>query len=282
MTARMLEALEAEMTSRAPDIVLVYGDTNSTLAGALAAAKMNLPVAHVEAGLRSFNRRMPEEVNRVLTDHVASLLFCPSAAASTQLAREGITSGVHVTGDVMVDALRHYLPRAVLPDQQQPFVLATLHRAENTDDHSRLGAILSALAESPLPVLLPLHPRTRAAMASAGLRARGRLHVLEPLSYFQMLGHLRACSFVATDSGGLQKEAYALARKCLTLREETEWTELVDIGANRLVGADPTRIHAGMAWASQPLADAAPIYGDGHAGEAIVELLVGAASPARR
>ena len=276
MTGRMLEALEREIVERRPDVVLVYGDTNSTLAGALAAAKLHVAVAHVEAGLRSFNRRMPEEVNRVVTDHLAALLFCPSASAEAQLAREGITAGVHVTGDVMVDALLQYRERAVPPDLPQPFALATLHRAENTDDPSRLGAILGALARAPVPVLLPLHPRTRGALGHGGGTTSGNLHVVEPLSYFHMLGALDACSFVATDSGGLQKEAYAFGKKCLILRDETEWTELVEVGANRVVGADSDRITAAFDWAMQPLRTTKPVYGDGHAGRAIVELLLAA------
>lgn len=274
MTGRMLEALEHEFMERRPDVVLVYGDTNSTLAGALAAAKLHVPVAHVEAGLRSFNRRMPEEVNRVVTDHLAALLFCPSASASAQLAREGITAGVHVTGDVMVDALLQYRERAVPPDLPQPFALATLHRAENTDDPARLGAILGALARAPVPVLLPLHPRTRGALGHGGGASSDNLRIVKPLSYFHMLGALDACSFVATDSGGLQKEAYAFGKKCLVLRDETEWTELVEVGANRVVGADSARITAAFDWAMQPLRATRPVYGDGHAGRAIVELLL--------
>ncbi len=276
MTGRMLEALEREIQERRPDVVLVYGDTNSTLAGALAAAKLHVPVAHVEAGLRSFNRRMPEEVNRVLTDHASTLLFCPSAASAAQLAREGITAGVHVSGDVMIDAVHHYRQKAVPPPRSGPFALATLHRAENTDDPARLGRVIGALAASAIPVLLPLHPRTKKAMLAAGVVARGAVDLCEPLSYFHMLGCLQACTFVATDSGGLQKEAWAFGKKCLTLRDETEWTELVAADANRLVGTDPARIAAGIDWAMRPLGARPPIYGDGHAGEAIVQALLAA------
>lgn len=270
MTGRMLEAIEREILARKPDVVLVYGDTNSTLAGALAAAKLHVPVAHVEAGLRSFNRRMPEEVNRVLTDHASTWLFCPSHGARVQLAREGIVHGVHVTGDVMIDAVQYYREQAIAPARHGPFALATLHRAENTDDPVRLAGIFAALSAAKLPVLLPLHPRTRKALAAAGIPARGAIELVEPLSYFEMLGCLQACAFVATDSGGLQKEAWAFGKKCLTLRDETEWVELVDAGANRLVGTDPARIAAGIDWAMQPLGSVQPIYGDGHAGEAIV------------
>ncbi|MFO1054797.1 MAG: UDP-N-acetylglucosamine 2-epimerase (non-hydrolyzing) [Planctomycetota bacterium] len=275
MTGRMLEALEREMLERRPDLVLVYGDTNSTLAAALAAAKLNVPVAHVEAGLRSFNRRMPEEINRVLVDHVAGLLFCPSRNAADQLAREGIVRGVSVTGDVMVDAQLHYAARAIRPSIDGPFALATLHRAENTDDPARLRSIVGALRECPIPVVLPVHPRTRQALERLGDPASGgSLRLVEPLSYFEMLGHLAAARFVVTDSGGLQKEAYVAGRRCLTLRDETEWVELVECGANRLCGADAVAIRSAFAWADAPLSSTSPIYGDGRAGDAIVARLL--------
>lgn len=276
MTGRMLEAIETELLARRPDLVLVYGDTNSTLAGALAAAKLHLPVAHVEAGLRSFNRRMPEEINRVLVDHLATWLFCPSSASAEQLRREGIVAGVEVSGDVMVDAQLFYRSRAVRPVRTESFALATLHRAENTDDPQRLRAVVAALAGGPLRVVLPVHPRTRAAFERVGLEALGQLELVEPLSYLEMLGHLDAARFVVTDSGGLQKEAYVFGKRCVTLRDETEWTELVEAGANRLVGADPDRIRAGLRWADAPLGAIAPLYGDGHAGERIVASLLAA------
>lgn len=272
-TGAMLAGVEREILTRRPDRVLVYGDTNSTLAGALAAAKLRVPVAHVEAGLRSFNRQMPEEINRIVADHVSDLFFCPSEVSKIQLAREGITHGVHVVGDVMVDAVLHYRRKAVPPVAKDPFILATLHRAENTDDTGRLEAILRALGEAPLQVILPLHPRTREAMQRAGITVGGALRIIEPLTYFAMLGHLEACRFVITDSGGLQKEAYVLGKRCITLRDETEWTELVEIQANRLVGADPVKIRAAFDWADQSLPERELIYGDGRAGERIVELL---------
>jgi len=272
-TGAMLAAVEAEIQGRQPDVVLVYGDTNSTIAGALAAAKLHVPVAHVEAGLRSFNRKMPEEVNRVLTDHCSTWLFCPAAASAAQLAREGITDGVHVVGDVMVDALLHYRNRAERPPRPQPFALATIHRAENTDDPARLRTLIRSLCEAPLPVVLPLHPRTKAALEREGLAASGALQCVPPLSYFEILGHLDACAFVLTDSGGLQKEAYVFGKRCVTLRDETEWTELVDVGGNRVVGADADRIRAAMAWAATPLTDAPPVYGAGDAGVKIVDFL---------
>ena len=271
MTGRMLEALEREIVARRPDVVLVYGDTNSTLAGGLAAAKLHVPVAHVEAGLRSFNRRMPEEVNRVLVDHLAALLFCPARAAAEQLALEGVRDGVAVVGDVMVDALLHYRERALPPRLAGDYALATLHRAENTDDPARLTAIVGALAAAPIPVLLPLHPRTRAALERHGVALGGAIRPVEPLSYFDMLGQIAGCRFVATDSGGLQKEAYTLEKKCVTLRDETEWTELVDLGANRLCGADPQRIADAFAWATEPAADWPKVYGAGDAAVRIVD-----------
>ncbi len=273
MTGRMLERLETEIQARRPDLVLVYGDTNSTLAGGLAAAKLHVPVAHVEAGLRSFNRRMPEEINRVLVDHLADLLFCPSGVSQRLLAAEGVTEGVHVVGDVMVDAQLHYRARALPPRLEGDFALATLHRAENTDDPARLRALVEALAACPIPVVLPVHPRTRAALQREGLELGGAIRPVEPLSYFDMLGQLDACRFVATDSGGLQKEAYVFGRKCLTLRDETEWTELVGLGANRLCGADAELVREGFTWAMEPLRATEPVYGSGDAGGRIVDLI---------
>jgi len=273
MTGAMLASLEQEMLRRRPDWVLVYGDTNSTLAGALAASKLHIPVAHVEAGLRSFNRRMPEEINRVLTDHVSDYLFCPSASAQAQLAREGITSGVHVVGDVMYDAVCFYRQQAIVPAFPGPYGLASLHRAENTDDPQRLQRLLTALGQAPLPVLLPLHPRTRQILERAQLHISPTLHLLEPQSYFAMLGYLEGCAFVITDSGGLQKEAFFFAKKCITVREETEWTELVACGANQVVGTDDAAIRAAFPWALQPLSEVPQLYGQGDAGTRIVQLL---------
>jgi UDP-GlcNAc3NAcA epimerase len=276
-TGAMLAGIEKEILARKPDWVLVYGDTNSTLAAALAAAKLHVKVAHVEAGLRSFNRKMPEEVNRVLTDHCSELLFCPSEASKALLAKEGITKGVRVVGDVMIDALLHYRSRARKPDISGPFALATLHRPENTDDPARLAAILGVLGEAPVPVVFPIHPRTREAMKRLGLEARGTLRLVDPLSYFEMLGHLDACRFVLTDSGGLQKEAYVFGKRCVTLRDETEWVELVEAGANRVVGADPAKIRAAFEWAQEPVPAPKPLYGDGQAGQKIVAALLEAA-----
>jgi UDP-GlcNAc3NAcA epimerase len=249
-TGAMLAAIEEVLLQEKPDRVLVYGDTNSTLAGALAAAKLHIPVAHVEAGLRSFNRRMPEEINRVLTDHVADLLFCPSQTAVDHLAAEGVRNGVHLVGDVMHEALMHAVSIArgksdalnrlgVAPGG---YALATIHRAENTDDPARLARLMTALQEvsQTLPVLFPVHPRTKSRLpdlaGSAGLR------LLEPLGYLDMVRLEADAAVILTDSGGIQKEAYWLRVPCVTLREETEWVETAAQGWNVVAGADPALI----------------------------------------
>ena len=280
-TGRMLEAIENVLIQEDPDWVVVYGDTNSTLAGALAAAKLNLPLAHIEAGLRSFNRRMPEEVNRVLTDHLSTLLFCPSQAAADNLAREGIGRGVVVVGDVMHDSLLHFSARArtasTILDQlgatAEKYHVATIHRAEVTDNPARLRTLLGVLDRVDLPVYLPLHPRTRARLeAHGGVPAPvGNLRIIEPLGYLDMLRLVGACQRVLTDSGGLQKEAYWLGRPCVTLRAETEWTETVDAGWNTLVGADADNL--GRALASPVPRNRPQLYGDGRAAEKIVAAL---------
>lgn len=242
MTGRMLEALENVMIAEKPAWVLVYGDTNSTLAGALAAAKLHIPVAHVEAGLRSFNRRMPEEVNRVLTDHLSSLLFCPTSTAVTNLSGEGIVDGVKQVGDVMFDAtLFSQKASASRPILEQlnlragDFCVATIHRADTTDDAQRLARVFEFLrAQSrECKIVLPLHPRTRSAVELHGIDVSG-LVICEPLGYLDMAKLLSASRAVFTDSGGLQKEAYFHRKPCVTLREETEWVETIECGWNRL------------------------------------------------
>jgi UDP-N-acetylglucosamine 2-epimerase len=279
-TAQMLERLEDVLLQEKPDRVLVYGDTNSTLAGALAAVKLHIPLAHVEAGLRSYDRRMPEEINRVLTDHCADLLFCPTATAVENLAREGITASVHLVGDVMYDSLLQQLPderaaQEALSQQglsPREYLLVTVHRAANTDDPARLGAILQALAELSLPVVFPIHPRTRKAIAAAGLSLAPSIHLREPLGYRDMLVLERHARTILTDSGGVQKEAFFLGVPCVTLREETEWPETVECGWNVLAGADPERI---VAAAKRPAlkGERPPLFGDGHAAEKIVRSL---------
>lgn len=253
-TAKMLTGIERVLLDEKPDWLLIYGDTNSTLAGALAAAKVHIPIAHVEAGLRSFNRRMPEEVNRVVADHLSTLLLCPSEVAVRNLAAEGITRGVHVVGDVMADALLDAAQRADASDvlvrhglEPRRYLLATVHRAENTDDPARLAAILDAFADLGRTILLPLHPRTRAAIARAGLALPGNVRACDPLGYLDMVRALRDADLVLTDSGGLQKEACWLGVPCVTLREETEWVETVESGWNRLAGADRERIRSAAA-----------------------------------
>lgn len=244
MTGRMLAAIEQVLVDIGPDLVLVYGDTNSTLAGALAAAKLHIPVAHVEAGLRSFNRRMPEEVNRVLVDHVSALLFCPTFAALAQLGREGISEGVYHTGDVMFDATLHARQAALhgsdvlhrLALRAGHYLLCTLHRSENTDDETRLRALIDhvrAAAADGAPVVFPVHPRTRQVLARCAIATDG-LQLVEPLGYFDMQALLAGARAVLTDSGGLQKEAYFHRVPCVTLRDETEWEETLAAGWNRL------------------------------------------------
>ncbi|MDI9633255.1 MAG: UDP-N-acetylglucosamine 2-epimerase (non-hydrolyzing) [Methanolinea sp.] len=251
-TGRMLSAIEEVLLREEPDLVLVYGDTNSTLAGALAAAKIRIPVAHVEAGLRSFDRAMPEEINRVVADHLSDLLFCPTETAVRNLAREGITRGVHLTGDVMVDALEYNRARAAETSRVlswfglQPggYLVLTVHRPANTDSEIRMEAILAALRESGMPVLFPVHPRTRRALEEHGLwqRMPGNVIATAPLGYLDML-HAMACARkILTDSGGIQKEAYLLGVPCITLRDTTEWIETVRDGWNVLVGADRGKI----------------------------------------
>ncbi|WP_272698908.1 non-hydrolyzing UDP-N-acetylglucosamine 2-epimerase [Desulfovibrio sp. Fe33] len=284
-TARMLEGLERVLAERRPDAVVVYGDTNSTLAGALAAAKLRLPVVHVEAGLRSFDKAMPEEINRVLTDHLSTLLFCPTRTAVENLRRESLAGGVSLAGDVMYDSILYYRERAMAGEAPLSglapgeYLLATVHRAANTGGRERLGAILAGLGDMArtAPVVLVLHPRTRGAMESFGLAAPDGVRVAPPLPYLAMVRLQAEAMGVVTDSGGMQKEAFFLGRPCLTLRGETEWPETVELGANTLAGAD----REAMAGWLESLArgeravpvDARP-YGDGRAAERMVEILV--------
>lgn len=282
MTGRMLAAIEPVLIAEAPAMVVVYGDTNSTLAGALAAAKLRIPVAHVEAGLRSFDRGMPEEINRVLTDRVSDVLFAPSDAAAANLAAEGI-SGPRVvrTGDIMLDAFRCFAsaaggPAGVVAQRGLSpggYVLATVHRAENTDDPARLAGIMHGLARLGVrwPVLVPLHPRTRGALERAGIDAAalGGVRVIEPVGYLEMTGLVSGAGLVATDSGGLQKEAAFAGVPCVTLRDRTEWVELLERGLNVLVGCDAARIAGEGAARIGSRVDAGTLYGDGHSAEAM-------------
>ena len=287
MTGRMLESIEKVLLAEKPDWVLIYGDTNSTLAGALAAAKLHLPVAHVEAGLRSFNKRMPEEINRIFADKVSTLLFCPTETAVTNLAAEGITRGVHNVGDVMYDVALFSRDRArqqssILRDlklTEQGFALATCHRAENTDDPQRLGEIFSALAEiaGDLPVVLPLHPRTRKLLNDYGLGHHlASITVLDPLSFLDMVALEQAAKVILTDSGGVQKEAFFYGVPCLTMRDETEWVETVELGCNQLVGASRTAIRAAVgAMTQKTVTHTVAPYGQGDSASKILARLAG-------
>jgi len=282
MTGRMMEALEALMLTEQPDWLLVYGDTNSTLAGALVAAKLHIPIAHVEAGLRSYNRAMPEEVNRIVTDQLSELLLVPTPTAIDCLAKEGITQGVHLIGDVMMDAVVTYQVKAefnstVLADQHlQPegYYLATVHRPGNTDDPAKLSAILKAFAELDAPVVLPLHPRTEGRIKSFALDAQlahANIRLIPPANYLDMLMLEKNCRAIVTDSGGIQKEAYLSRRPCFTLRPETEWTETVEAGWNQLV--TPQNLIESIAQ-FQPPTDWPNLYGDGKAAEQVASLLL--------
>lgn len=278
-TARMLAALEPLLAADRPDVLLVYGDTNSTLAGALAGAQAGVPVAHVEAGMRSYDRTMPEELNRVLADHAAALLLCSSEHSAATLRGERAGGEVVVVGDVMVDVALMLAPRArersLEPWGVRPgeFLLATAHRAGNVDDPARLERLVELLLAVPGPVVLPLHPRTRARLEAAGLyeRLERGVRLVPPLGYLDFTALLLHARGVVTDSGGVQKEAYLAGVRCVTLRATTEWTETVEVGWNALVDLDA---EAAVAALERPLpAERPPLYGDGRAGERVVEAL---------
>jgi UDP-GlcNAc3NAcA epimerase len=287
MTGRMLEGIECILRDEQPDYVLVYGDTNSTLAGALAAAKLHIPVAHVEAGLRSFNRRMPEEINRVLTDHLSDPLFAPTETAVRNLGAEGMAGNkVRLVGDVMYDVALHFKELAVARSRiltrlrliDQPYVLCTMHRAENTDDLSRLRNIFIALNRlaKDIRVVVPLHPRTLAVLAGAGvdLSAVPDLIVIDPVGYLDMVRLESAATLIATDSGGVQKEAFFHHVPCVTLRDETEWVELVDAGWNRLAPPEsPDMVLSAMRSAIGSAGKDITLYGAGDAAIRIVGTL---------
>lgn len=277
MTGRMLEKLEEVIQQEGPNLVLVYGDTNSTLAGALAAKKLYIPVAHVEAGLRSFDERMPEEVNRVMTDRLSDLLFIPSANSLKNLQKEGIDeSKVHEVGDIMYDAVKFYSQQqAELPeDLPEDFLLLTLHRQENTDDPVVLRRLVNAVNElsKEMPVVFPMHPRTRSRLGKFNLHLNAV--VLDPVSYLPMLQLLKKCRMVLTDSGGLQKEAFYLQKFCITLRTSTEWTELTELGVNRLTGSDQKKIlEAYSHFKDQKFVVEAEPYGKGNTADQIISIL---------
>lgn len=289
-TGLMLQRLEPLVRVERPDLLLIYGDTNSTLAGALTAAKLHIPLAHVEAGLRSFDRRMPEEVNRVVADQLSNLLFCPTHTAVENLKREGIASNpqlnqhIHEVGDVMYDAVLHNIALAEagagellagLGLKPQGYTLATVHRASNTDDPDKLRSIVAAFAQigtAEQPLIFPVHPRTRKVMQTLGIKPGDGVRLIEPVGYLEMLNLERNARLIVTDSGGVQKEAYFMAVPCLTLRDETEWVETVESGWNRLVGTDTDTIVAAAQFAA-PNTTPPPLFGDGHAAERIAALL---------
>lgn len=281
MTGRMLEEIETILLKETPDWVLVYGDTNSTLSGALAASKLHIKVAHVEAGLRSFNMKMPEEVNRILTDRISTLLLCPSENAIANLKKEGFESfgsKVYNVGDVMFDTTLHFSKIAKAPQFNVPedFILATIHRAENTDDLTRLKEIFTAFNSiaKETPILLPIHPRTKAILKREKIEISVNVQIIDPVGYLEMLYLLKNCKLVFTDSGGLQKEAYFSGKYCITLRDETEWVELVQNKVNMLVGASSVKIlNAFEATKSNKADYSNEFYGDGDAASKIIEAI---------
>lgn len=281
-TASMLQGIEAILLKERPDWVVVFGDTNSTLAGALAASKLHVPIAHVEAGLRSFNREMPEEINRVVTDHLSDRLFCPTETARDHAYAEGITRGVEVVGDVMYDVLRQAQPMleartgallSRLGVKEQSYAVVTIHRPANTDDLGALGEIAEALNRLEMPVIFPVHPRTRGRLESSAIAWREHVHMIDPVGYIDMLTLQRSAWLVLTDSGGIQKEAFLLGVPCVTLREETEWVETLDAGWNVLVGSrkeailEAVRRPRPQPWQRNP-------YGEGDAALRIVQSIV--------
>ena len=295
-TGQMLAGIEEILLKEKPDWVLIYGDTNSTLAGALAASKLHIPIAHVEAGLRSFNRRMPEEINRVMADHLSTLLFCPSQTAVDNLRAEGIppdglclapyssrlTPNVFIVGDVMADAFRFAATKLSqksdvlqrLKIEEKRYYLATIHRAENTDDQQRLYNIMNAfskIAEKAI-VILPLHPRTKKILGNKISMFNPALRIIDPVGYFDIVALQKSALMILTDSGGMQKEAYWSQVPCITLRDETEWVETIETGWNVLAGADYDRIIQAVV-TIKPHMEQPPLYGDGHAAGKIIEAL---------
>jgi UDP-GlcNAc3NAcA epimerase len=279
-TGEMLGAIEDVILAEKPDWVIIRGDTNSTLAGALAASKLRVPLAHIEAGERSFNRDMPEEINRIVSDRVSDLLFCISTSAVENLAAEGITSGAHYVGDVMLDAVIQMVPVAqrtstILLDlglRAGDYVLATVHRASNTDDPVHLRNIVEALSAIEAPVVFPVHPRTRQAIDSLGLQFGSNVRAIPPVGYLDILVLEQGADAIVTDSGGVTREAYFLERRCITLRDETEHVGTVRAGWNRLVGTDPERVLEAVR-TFRPTGSHPPIFGDGAAAEHIVRIL---------
>lgn len=283
MTGRMIEKIEEVLIAERPEMLMVYGDTNSTLAGALAASKLHIPVAHVEAGLRSFNMKMPEEINRILTDRVSSKLFCPTPTAKKNLLNEGFSNfdcEIHVTGDVMYDAALMFAGKSIRPEGYnlpEKFILLTVHRQENTDNLKHLSDIISAMNEiaNDIALVFPVHPRTRKLLSSVNLpRLSDNIITIPPAGYLEVLYLLQNCEMVFTDSGGLQKEAYFFQKPCITLRKETEWTELVEAGYNKICGSKPNIILQAFSHFRRKSIQFKPgLYGDGHAARLIASKL---------
>jgi UDP-N-acetylglucosamine 2-epimerase len=281
-TAELLIKLEAVLMKERPDLVIIRGDTNSTLGGALAASKLKIPTAHIEAGERSYDRRMPEEINRLVSDCLADIHFCASRAAVERLATEGITGSVHWVGDVMLDAMfqnrliarqkSHILDQLNL--RSGHYALLTVHRAANTDDPVRLRQIAQILNNVSETIIFPAHPRTKKALAQLDIRFKEHVRLIDPVGYFDMMILEENARLIATDSGGVQREAYFLSIPCLTLREETEWTETVAVGWNKLVGVDPGQVLS-IWFTFAPPAEHPPIFGDGTAGQRITHILTG-------
>ncbi len=274
MTGLMLQKIEEVLLEQKPDALLIYGDTNSTLAGAIAASKLLIPVIHIEAGLRSYNMAMPEEQNRILSDHVSTLLLCPTQTAIDNLKKEGITKGVSLTGDVMFDASIFYRKlentNTILPRLPKDFFLATIHRAENTDSRERLTNIVKALNDCGKNGVLPLHPRTKKYLDSYGLSFNSNIMLIEPVGYFDMLELEAKANMIVTDSGGVQKEAYFFNKPCVTLRDQTEWVETVDSGWNKIVGSVYNEILNAISNFKPPKSHP-DLYGDGTSGDKIVK-----------
>ncbi|MGL4730050.1 MAG: non-hydrolyzing UDP-N-acetylglucosamine 2-epimerase [Clostridium sp.] len=279
-TGEMMMKLEEIYLKENPDLVLVYGDTNSTLAGALVASKMLIPVVHVEAGLRSFNKKMPEEQNRILTDHLSKLLFTPTETANENLKNEGVVENVYNVGDVMFDAVEHFKELAreksdIIKKHQlvaNDYILTTIHRAENTNDINRLKNIIEALNESGVNVVLPLHPRTKKYMDNYGLEFNSKIKVIEPVGYLDMLLLEENSLKIVTDSGGVQKEAFFMKKPCITMRDETEWVETVENGWNVIVGTDKNKIIESIKSFS-PTQEQKNIFGDGDASIKIIKVI---------
>ncbi|WP_040330208.1 non-hydrolyzing UDP-N-acetylglucosamine 2-epimerase [Clostridium ihumii] len=279
-TGEMMGKLEAIYEREKPDLVLVYGDTNSTLAGALVASKMLIPVAHIEAGLRSFNKNMPEEQNRILTDHISKILFTPTETANKNLKNEGINNNVYNVGDVMFDAVLHFKKLAKQKSSivselnltKNNYILTTIHRAENTNDINRLKNIIEALNESNETVVLPLHPRTKKYIESYGLNFNNNIKVIEPIGYLDMLSLEEDSKKIVTDSGGVQKEAFFMNKPCITMRDETEWVETVENGWNVIVGTDKEKILNNIV-NFNPTTEQKQLFGDGNAAEKILKII---------